>query len=307
MLLTFCLLFQSRVSLARPHIILHNNPLCRIVSELLVSSYIFLSLPTGLYSTPLFNPGSWVLLWVANQKTPVTHLSAKSQTHTPQLQLPELSQRKIRHRYHHHCQRRTFTGCAIRHSVPPAVPLKAYCHISEIPTVQLILFKVQRMFQTTISTFLRKRRQAEVTCVQPQKEMKFREVTVYLLERRMGKSRRNFLTNLARSKGFIVDDTLRYVACKTVVFTKIERLWMTDWLSLWRPGYSFIQGIKEMPICFIFECHIWLLLQGTLYCEFSSHSVIQAVNLICVNLYANHLDNVKVSCLISKNTKMMTG
>lgn len=77
------------------------------------------------------------------------------------------------------------------------------------------------MFQTTLSTFLRKRRQPELTCAQPQKEMKFREVTVYLVERRMGKSRRNFLTSLARSKGFSVDNTLRYVSCKTVVFTKI--------------------------------------------------------------------------------------
>ncbi|XP_058236370.1 DNA nucleotidylexotransferase [Hemibagrus wyckioides] len=64
------------------------------------------------------------------------------------------------------------------------------------------------MFQTTISTFLRKRRQPELSCAQPQKEMKFREVTVYLVERRMGKSRRNFLTGLARSKGFCVDNAL---------------------------------------------------------------------------------------------------
>ncbi|KAF5902107.1 DNA nucleotidylexotransferase isoform X1, partial [Clarias magur] len=65
------------------------------------------------------------------------------------------------------------------------------------------------MFQTTLSTFLKKRRrQPELTCAQPQKEMKFTEVTVYLVERRMGKSRRNFLTSLARSKGFRVDNTL---------------------------------------------------------------------------------------------------
>ncbi|KAF4090526.1 hypothetical protein AMELA_G00052940 [Ameiurus melas] len=64
------------------------------------------------------------------------------------------------------------------------------------------------MFQTTLSTLLRKRRQPELTSAQPQKEMKFREATVYLVERRMGKSRRNFLTSLARSKGFSVDNTL---------------------------------------------------------------------------------------------------
>uniref|UniRef100_A0A8B9H332 DNA-directed DNA/RNA polymerase mu n=1 Tax=Astyanax mexicanus TaxID=7994 RepID=A0A8B9H332_ASTMX len=38
--------------------------------------------------------------------------------------------------------------------------------------------------------------------------IKFGEVMVYLVERRMGKSRRNFLTSLARSKGFCVDNTL---------------------------------------------------------------------------------------------------
>lgn len=130
---------------------------------------------------------------------------------------------------------------------------KAYCYISEIPTVQLIIFKVQRMFQTTLSTLLRKRRQAEMTCAQPQKEMKFKEVAVYLVERRMGKSRRNFLTSLARSKGFCVDNTLRYVFWKTVVFTKIETLWMTDWPSHWRPGYGFSHRIKEMLLL-----HIWL-------------------------------------------------
>ncbi|KAF7710287.1 DNA nucleotidylexotransferase isoform X2 [Silurus meridionalis] len=64
------------------------------------------------------------------------------------------------------------------------------------------------MFQTTLSSLLRKRRQPELTCAQPQKEMKFGEVTVYLVERRMGKSRRNFLTSLARSKGFCVDNNL---------------------------------------------------------------------------------------------------
>ncbi|XP_041722248.2 DNA nucleotidylexotransferase-like [Coregonus clupeaformis] len=41
-----------------------------------------------------------------------------------------------------------------------------------------------------------------------QEEVKFNEVTVYLVERKMGSSRRSFLTNLARSKGFKVEYVL---------------------------------------------------------------------------------------------------
>uniref|UniRef100_A0A8C7UZA0 DNA-directed DNA/RNA polymerase mu n=1 Tax=Oncorhynchus mykiss TaxID=8022 RepID=A0A8C7UZA0_ONCMY len=43
---------------------------------------------------------------------------------------------------------------------------------------------------------------------QGQVEVKFKEVTLYLVERKMGSSRRNFLTRLARSKGFRVEDVL---------------------------------------------------------------------------------------------------
>ncbi|XP_072533129.1 DNA nucleotidylexotransferase [Salminus brasiliensis] len=64
------------------------------------------------------------------------------------------------------------------------------------------------MFQTSLSTLLRKRRRPESTPAHPQQGKKFGEVIVYLVERRMGKSRRNFLTSLARSKGFCVDNTL---------------------------------------------------------------------------------------------------
>uniref|UniRef100_A0A8C7DMK7 DNA nucleotidylexotransferase n=1 Tax=Oncorhynchus kisutch TaxID=8019 RepID=A0A8C7DMK7_ONCKI len=41
-----------------------------------------------------------------------------------------------------------------------------------------------------------------------QEEVKFNEVTVYLVERKMGSSRRSFLTSLARSKGFRVEYAL---------------------------------------------------------------------------------------------------
>ncbi|KAL6486981.1 hypothetical protein MHYP_G00036070 [Metynnis hypsauchen] len=67
------------------------------------------------------------------------------------------------------------------------------------------------MLQTTLSTLLKKRRRPESTPVHPQQGMKFGEVTMYLVERRMGTSRRNFLTSLARSKGFCVDDNLSFV------------------------------------------------------------------------------------------------
>ncbi|XP_073729590.1 DNA nucleotidylexotransferase [Misgurnus anguillicaudatus] len=62
------------------------------------------------------------------------------------------------------------------------------------------------MFQTTI--LARKRRRPEATLSQGHDKVKFRDVILYLVERRMGKSRRNFLSNLARSKGFCVDDSL---------------------------------------------------------------------------------------------------
>ncbi|XP_067278253.1 DNA nucleotidylexotransferase [Pseudorasbora parva] len=54
----------------------------------------------------------------------------------------------------------------------------------------------------------RKRQRPEVAFIRHREEVKFRDVTVFLVEKRMGKSRRNFLSNLARSKGFCVDDAL---------------------------------------------------------------------------------------------------
>ncbi|XP_043110716.1 DNA nucleotidylexotransferase [Puntigrus tetrazona] len=62
------------------------------------------------------------------------------------------------------------------------------------------------MFSTALLT--RKRRRPELAFAGGHEEVKFRDVTLYLVERRMGKSRRNFLSNLARSKGFCVDDAL---------------------------------------------------------------------------------------------------
>ncbi|KAA8584039.1 hypothetical protein FQN60_015247, partial [Etheostoma spectabile] len=55
---------------------------------------------------------------------------------------------------------------------------------------------------------VRKRsRPAEGDVPRPE-DVKFEDVRLYLVERKMGRSRRSFLTRLARSKGFIVEDVL---------------------------------------------------------------------------------------------------
>uniref|UniRef100_A0A673N6L9 Deoxynucleotidyltransferase, terminal n=1 Tax=Sinocyclocheilus rhinocerous TaxID=307959 RepID=A0A673N6L9_9TELE len=91
------------------------------------------------------------------------------------------------------------------------------------------------MFTTALPT--RKRRRPEVAFTRGHEEVKFRDVTLYLVERRMGKSRRNFLSNLARSKGFCVDDALS--ADVTHVVSEgnaAQELW--SWLEE--------QGFREM-------------------------------------------------------------
>ncbi|XP_054456602.1 DNA nucleotidylexotransferase [Anoplopoma fimbria] len=54
----------------------------------------------------------------------------------------------------------------------------------------------------------RKRSRPAEACVPRREEVKFKDVRVYLVERKMGRSRRSFLTQLATSKGFIVEDVL---------------------------------------------------------------------------------------------------
>ncbi|XP_061914742.1 DNA nucleotidylexotransferase [Entelurus aequoreus] len=63
------------------------------------------------------------------------------------------------------------------------------------------------MFHATIEPCVRKRSKPASVTVN-RHEVKFQEVRLYLVERKMGASRRGFLTQLARSKGFIVDDIL---------------------------------------------------------------------------------------------------
>ena len=65
------------------------------------------------------------------------------------------------------------------------------------------------MFHTPIVPFARKRSRPVEAAVPRHDVVKFKDVRLYLVERKMGRSRRNFLTQLARSKGFIVDDNLR--------------------------------------------------------------------------------------------------
>ncbi|XP_054877659.1 DNA nucleotidylexotransferase-like [Poeciliopsis prolifica] len=47
-------------------------------------------------------------------------------------------------------------------------------------------------------------------------EATFQDVRIFLVERKMGRSRRSFLTQLARSKGFVVEDVLSDVVTHVV-------------------------------------------------------------------------------------------
>ncbi|XP_053188991.1 DNA nucleotidylexotransferase [Scomber japonicus] len=64
------------------------------------------------------------------------------------------------------------------------------------------------MFQAPVVPRLRKRSRAAEAGIPRHEEVKFEDVRLYLVEKKMGRSRRSFLTQLARSKGFIVDDVL---------------------------------------------------------------------------------------------------
>lgn len=65
------------------------------------------------------------------------------------------------------------------------------------------------MFHTPIAPRVRKRSRPVEAGVPRREGVKFEDVRLYLVERKMGRSRRSFLTQLARSKGFIVEDVLR--------------------------------------------------------------------------------------------------
>uniref|UniRef100_A0A8C7RD92 DNA-directed DNA/RNA polymerase mu n=1 Tax=Oncorhynchus mykiss TaxID=8022 RepID=A0A8C7RD92_ONCMY len=64
------------------------------------------------------------------------------------------------------------------------------------------------MIHASILPRVKKRPRPVEAGARGQEEVKFNEVTVYLVERKMGSSRRSFLTSLARSKGFRVEYAL---------------------------------------------------------------------------------------------------
>lgn len=80
------------------------------------------------------------------------------------------------------------------------------------------------MFRAPVVPRARKRSRPADATVSGREGVKFEDVRLYLVERKMGRSRRSFLTQLARSKGFIVEDVLRLEknACH-FVFSLTER------------------------------------------------------------------------------------
>ncbi|KAM7408208.1 hypothetical protein PAMA_002077 [Pampus argenteus] len=94
------------------------------------------------------------------------------------------------------------------------------------------------MFHAPIVPRLRKRSRAVEASIPRREEVKFEDVRLYLVERKMGRSRRNFLTQLARSKGFIVDDVLSEEVTHVVSEdTQASSLWA------WLKGF----GLKNLP------------------------------------------------------------
>lgn len=65
------------------------------------------------------------------------------------------------------------------------------------------------MFHAAALPRMRKRPRPEEVPRPGREDVKFRDVRVYLVEMKMGRSRRSFLTQLARSKGFMVEEVLR--------------------------------------------------------------------------------------------------
>uniref|UniRef100_A0A4W6DAC2 DNA nucleotidylexotransferase n=1 Tax=Lates calcarifer TaxID=8187 RepID=A0A4W6DAC2_LATCA len=72
------------------------------------------------------------------------------------------------------------------------------------------------MFHSPILPRVRKRPRPAEAGIPRREEVKFDDVRLYLVERKMGRSRRSFLTQLARSKGFIVEDILSDVVTHIV-------------------------------------------------------------------------------------------
>ncbi|XP_042290198.1 DNA nucleotidylexotransferase [Thunnus maccoyii] len=100
------------------------------------------------------------------------------------------------------------------------------------------------MFHTPIVPRLRKRSRAVEAGVSRREEVKFEDVRLYLVERKMGRSRRSFLTQLARSKGFIVDDVLSDEVTHVVSEdSEASSLWV------WLKGC----GLKNLPTMLVLD------------------------------------------------------
>ncbi|XP_041865513.1 DNA nucleotidylexotransferase [Melanotaenia boesemani] len=86
------------------------------------------------------------------------------------------------------------------------------------------------MFHSSTMPRPRKRPRPEEASISRHDEAKFLDVRIFLVERKMGSSRRTFLTQLARSKGFIVEDILSDAVTHVVSEdSQASSLWM--WLK----------------------------------------------------------------------------
>lgn len=68
------------------------------------------------------------------------------------------------------------------------------------------------MFHAAALPRVRKRSRPEEVARPGREDVKFGDVRLYLVEMKMGRSRRSFLTQLARSKGFLVEEVLRFAS-----------------------------------------------------------------------------------------------
>ncbi|XP_028324800.1 DNA nucleotidylexotransferase [Gouania willdenowi] len=95
------------------------------------------------------------------------------------------------------------------------------------------------MLHGAVGFHIRRRSKMEKVPVSMHKDAKFESVRLYLVERKMGSSRRAFLTQLARSKGFIVEDILSDVVTHIVSEDcQASSLWT------WLEGH----GVKTLPM-----------------------------------------------------------
>ncbi|XP_069001342.1 DNA nucleotidylexotransferase [Embiotoca jacksoni] len=100
------------------------------------------------------------------------------------------------------------------------------------------------MFHAPIVPRARKRSRPAEASVTRRAEVKFEDVRLYLVERKMGSSRRSFLTELARSKGFIVEDVLSE-AVTHVVSEDCQASSLWTWLKTC--------GLKDLPMMHVLD------------------------------------------------------